>query len=286
MISTHSLPFVSKASRARGAPIRGTLAIALTLSVRALGAQTPPDLATERAGYTAWLKTAPNSPLKAVANQPIGGGLRLGPEDADIPLTGLPEHRIRVNGTSVTIQGPNFERPISRGHPFRVGTYALYVSGNTSTPIVTVFQDSSVKQPPGYYGYDPALVFTGPLTRLKSPERIPILASDGTEAEGVEVGSFMVPLAGGTPLRVLRIPVAGSDESELEIFFQDATNDNGSYPAGRFVSLIPAGESRYRLDFNRARNPYCAYSSVYPCPAPWRGNQIKAEVAAGERYSK
>ena len=58
----------------------------------------------------------------------------------------------------------------------------------------------------------------------------------------------------------------------------------GTYPAGRFVPLVPARGGRYRLDFNRARNPFCAYSSAYPCPAPWRGNTIPAPVEAGERY--
>jgi uncharacterized protein (DUF1684 family) len=86
-------------------------------------------------------------------------------------------------------------------------------------------------------------------------------------------------------LRVRRIPLGGGDESELEIFFRDGSNGDGSYPAGRFVSLIPAGERRFRLDFNLARNPFCAYSSVYPCPAPWRGNVVTVPVRAGERYA-
>jgi hypothetical protein len=85
-------------------------------------------------------------------------------------------------------------------------------------------------------------------------------------------------------LRVRRIPTGIEEESELEVYFRDGTNGQGSYPAGRFLSLVPAGEGRYRLDFNRARNPFCAYSSAFPCPAPWRGNSIPAKVEAGERY--
>lgn len=83
---------------------------------------------------------------------------------------------------------------------------------------------------------------------------------------------------------MLRIPTGTGEESELEIYFQDGTNGTSTYPAGRFVSLIPEGAGRYRLDFNRARNPFCAYSSAYPCPIPWRGNTISAPVEAGERY--
>lgn len=265
---------------------RRMLAGVLILLARNLPAQVPPDLATERAGYTAWLKTAPNSPLAAIANQTVGTGLRLGPPDSDIPLAGLPEHQVLPGGTTLMVKGPGFERPISRGHPFRIGRYALYLSGNGTGTTLTVFGDSSAKDPPGYYDYDPSLVFRGPLMRLEHPQGVRVLASDGMDAEATEVGSFSIPLGGGTQLRVLRIPVAGSEESDLEIFFQDETNDKGSYPAGRFVSLIPAAGGQFRLDFNRARNPYCAYSAVYPCPAPWRGNAIHAEIRAGERYSK
>jgi uncharacterized protein (DUF1684 family) len=50
------------------------------------------------------------------------------------------------------------------------------------------------------------------------------------------------------------------------------------------VELEPEGSDRYRLDFNRARNPFCAYSGVYPCPAPWSGNAIEDSITAGERY--
>ena len=31
--------------------------------------------------------------------------------------------------------------------------------------------------------------------------------------------------------------------------------------------------------------PFCAYNSIYPCPAPWRGNTIPAPIRGGERYA-
>jgi hypothetical protein len=237
----------------------------------------------ERAGYLAWLKTALNSPLSTVAQQKIGDGVRLGPADADIPLAGTEEHRVYPSGGGLVIEGPAGKRPIGRGHPYRIGDYTLYVTGTQPGTILTVFAGGARKDPPGYYDYDPSLVFTGPLLRSPRPAQVRVLASDGIEAEATEVGSFVVPLGGRTSLRVLRIPVTGSEESELEIFFRDSTNGNGSYPAGRFVSLVPMGEAKFRLDFNRARNPFCAYSPAYACPLPWRGNLIAEPVRAGEK---
>jgi hypothetical protein len=239
----------------------------------------------ERSGYLAWLKKAPNSPLAALAQQRVGEGLRLGPADADIPLPGIEEYRVAPSGANLTLDGPGGQRLIGRGRPYRIGQYALYLNGSRATPILTVFSDQERKEPPGYYDYDPSMVFTGPLLRPERPEVARLLGSDGIEIEGTEVGRVIVPLGGQTSLRVFRLPVGGGDESELEIFFSDSTNGNGSYPAGRFVSLVPAGPGRFRLDFNRARNPYCAYSAVYACPLPWRGNAIKAPIRAGERYT-
>jgi uncharacterized protein (DUF1684 family) len=92
----------------------------------------------------------------------------------------------------------------------------------------------------------------------------------------------------GQPLRltVRRLPGVTEDESELQVFFRDRTSGRGSYDGGRFVELLPQPDGTYLLDFNRARNPFCAYSSVYPCPAPWPGNTLDAEVTAGERYER
>jgi hypothetical protein len=252
--------------------------------VSTLPAQLPPDLAMERTGYVVWLKEGPNSPLSAVAQQKVGAGLRLGPADADIPLPEVAEYRVYPGGPGLVLEGPDGKRPVGRGAPHRLGRYALYFTGPPPGTVLTVFSDTLRREPPGYYEYDPSVVFTGPLIRSKTPTQMRVLASDGLEAEATEVGSFVVPLGGRTSLRVLRIPVASGDEAELEIFFRDASNGHGTYPAGRFVSLHPLPNGQFRLDLNRARNPFCAYSSVYPCPAPWRGNTISVPVRAGERY--
>jgi hypothetical protein len=263
-----------------------TLAIASGFGVlpSTLPAQLPPDLAMERSGYVVWLKEGPNSPLAAIAQQRVNEGLRLGPADADIPLPGIGDYRVYPSGSGLVLEGPEGKRPVGRGAPQRLGKYALYFTGPRPGTVVTVFSDTTRKEPPGYFDYDGSMVFTGPLIRSKTPTPMRVLASDGIEAEATELGGFVVPLGGGTTLRVLRIPVASGDESELEIFFRDASNGHGTYLAGRFVSLHPLPNGQFRLDLNRARNPFCAYSSVYACPAPWRGNTISVPVRAGERY--
>jgi hypothetical protein len=250
-----------------------------------LAAQAPSHVAMERAGYLAWLKEASNSPLFAVAQRPLGSGLRLGPPETEIPLDGIAEHRLKVDGATVVLEGPTDQRQLGRSRSVQLGNYTLYLSSSPSGPIVTVFGQPSGKQPPGYYPYNPSLVFIGPMLPPEKPGKVRVLGSDGIEIDGTEAGTVLVPLGGRTRLRVLRIPLGGGEESELQIFFRDDTNRDGTYPAGRFVSLVPAGDRKFRLDFNLARNPFCAYSSVYACPLPWRGNVIAEPVRAGEKYA-
>ncbi len=258
--------------------------VCVSQPILTLSSQLPESVARERADYLAWLQTAPNSPFAAVAQQPIGTGLRLGPNDADIPLAGVPEHRVTVSRGTLTLQTPSGTQPVSRGRPIRLGAYTAYFTSSSAGSVVTVFGTGSGKKHPGYYDYDSSLVFTGPLEPPAKAGRVRVLGADGIEVEASEAGTFVVSLGSSTRLRVLRMPGATAEESELEIFFRDETNGKGTYPAGRFVSLTPLADGQYRLDLNRARNPFCAYNSVYPCPAPWRGNTISAAVRAGERY--
>jgi len=257
--------------------VRFLLALALAAPA-ALSAQ------TERDDYLAWLATAANSPFAAVAQQPIGAGLRLGPATADIPLAGLSEHRVIERGGAVSLEGPG-GRALPRGRPVPLGRYTIAVAGAPGRSVLTVFGRGGERKRAQHYPHDESLVFLGTLAPPAKRTTVRVLAVDGVETEASEAGTVTVPVGGTrTRLRVLRIPTGDGEESELEIFFRDATNGEGTYPAGRFVALVPEAGGHYRLDFNRARNPFCAYSSAYPCPAPWRGNTIPAPVRAGERY--
>jgi hypothetical protein len=265
--------------------LAGACALALFPAPPLPAQSTSADVAGERSDYVAWLTTAPNSPLAAVAQQPIGPGLRLGPADADIPLAGIAEHQLRVQGGAVRLEGPDGSRILARGRTTPLGGFTLAVAGNGDRTVVTVFAGGGARKPPAHFEYDPGLAFEGTLAPPVSGGTVRVLAVDGVAVEAAEAGTVTVPIGGGkVRLRVRRVPI-DAEESELEIFFRDGTNGSETYPAGRFVSLVPLGGDRYRLDFNRARNPFCAYSTAYPCPAPWGGNVIGVPVRAGERYS-
>ena len=71
----------------------------------------------------------------------------------------------------------------------------------------------------------------------------------------------------------------------LFIPFTDKTSGEESYANGRYIDLrIPELEKgNFRLDFNKAYNPYCAYiSNKYNCPVPPRENELDIAIRAGE----
>lgn len=267
----------------RVALLAGAACGALPTPVRA---QTQSVVERERTEFQRWLATAPVSPFRAVAQVPLGGGVTLGPEGSDVPLAGVPRHVASESVGKLTLQGPGGTRALPRGRPVALGAYTVVAAGAAGRSVLTVFQPAKAAASVAYFPYDTMFSFVVRLEPPAHPGTVRLLAADGVEVEAAEAGTVTVLLGRSpTALTVRRVP-SGPDESELEIYFRDRTNGATTYPSGRFVSLIPLRDNAYRLDFNRARNPYCAYSSAYACPAPWPGNTLGVPVAAGEQYEK
>ena len=74
-----------------------------------------------------------------------------------------------------------------------------------------------------------------------------------------------------------------ADPSDLFLPFTDETSGEDTYGAGRYLPIEPMSGAEIELDFNRAFNPYCAYSDKYSCPMPPRENHINVAIAAGEK---
>ncbi|RYF84355.1 MAG: DUF1684 domain-containing protein [Chitinophagaceae bacterium] len=67
--------------------------------------------------------------------------------------------------------------------------------------------------------------------------------------------------------------------------FTDGTSGEESYGGGRYLDLRLGDikDNIVRIDFNKAYNPYCAYSSGYNCPIPPGENYIPLAIKAGEQ---
>lgn len=75
-------------------------------------------------------------------------------------------------------------------------------------------------------------------------------------------------------------------EDYLFLPFTDASTGDTTYGGGRFIDLtIPKGNT-ILLDFNKAYNPYCAYSDGWNCTIPPEENSLSIAINAGVKKYK
>ena len=68
--------------------------------------------------------------------------------------------------------------------------------------------------------------------------------------------------------------------------FLDLTNGVTSYGAGRYIDFRIPKSSEVVIDFNKAYNPFCAYSPNYNCPIVPMENFLDTDIKAGVQYIK
>jgi uncharacterized protein (DUF1684 family) len=72
-------------------------------------------------------------------------------------------------------------------------------------------------------------------------------------------------------------------EDDYFLPFVDSLASKETYPAGRYLEPESLGKNRFRVDFNLAYNPYCAYNDYWSCPLTPFENHIKVPIRAGEK---
>jgi len=119
-------------------------------------------------------------------------------------------------------------------------------------------------------------------TAYPQPKKLPILNILGMTSDEPSPGYAEFDLS-GSHLRLQ--PVI--DEGQLFFMFKDRTSGESTYPAGRFLyAAIPTG-AVVDLDFNKAKNPPCAFTAFATCPLPPKANTLPVAIEAGEKkYGK
>ncbi|RYD70632.1 MAG: DUF1684 domain-containing protein [Sphingobacteriales bacterium] len=64
--------------------------------------------------------------------------------------------------------------------------------------------------------------------------------------------------------------------------FTDLTTGETTYGGGRYIDIrTPVSGDEIIVDFNKAYNPYCAYSTKYSCPIVPQENFLNTKIKAG-----
>lgn len=113
---------------------------------------------------------------------------------------------------------------------------------------------------------------------LHDPNPTMMQTSTGGVQEYVRFGKFKFHVNG--------------QEAELTIYesdhgfflpFVDSLAGSETYPAGRYLEPEALPGNHFRVDFNIAYNPYCAYNEMWSCPITPAENRIKVPIRAGEK---
>jgi uncharacterized protein (DUF1684 family) len=140
-----------------------------------------------------------------------------------------------------------------------------------------------------YYPPDPSYKLIADLVPIQNKKAVVLTTNDGKEQHYTEYAYAEFDFAGyHNKLLILEISDMGPFRGKLFFAFGDETSADETYGAGRYLDLAKLpGSNTITLDFNKAYNPYCAYSASYTCPLPPPGNLLNIPIKAGEKtYTK
>ena len=132
-----------------------------------------------------------------------------------------------------------------------------------------------------YFPPNPKYIVRATLERRAAPEEAYLRTNRDNQAVMRYIGDLAFLLE-GEALR-LRLYHAGEGVgTSVFVPFRDQTSGRESYGAGRYLTLELNESDEYEVDFNRAFNPYCAYTDDFECPVPPAENDLPVAVRAGE----
>lgn len=131
-----------------------------------------------------------------------------------------------------------------------------------------------------YFPIDPAYRVVAKLERFEAPREVTIPTATGIDS-AMEAPGLLRFRLGDAEHAILGF--GASDAESLFVIFRDATSSESTYGAGRYLDATRETDGTYVLDFNRAYNPPCAFTSFATCPYPPPENILRVPVEAGEK---
>ncbi|MCD6414346.1 MAG: DUF1684 domain-containing protein [Candidatus Diapherotrites archaeon] len=136
-----------------------------------------------------------------------------------------------------------------------------------------------------YFSPDSAYRFELTLHEHEQKEHIEIEDTAGQIRDFLKWGEFRFEING---VKCTLQAYANDPVHEgLFIPFKDETNGIETYGAGRYLDLgydrDRTTDGKWVLDFNKAYNPWCAYSNDYACPFVPQENRLEVSIRAGEK---
>lgn len=206
---------------------------------------------------------------------------------------------ITMNGTNVTIKAAPGQTLTYNGKPAKEGV--LHLAGDKPADTITFKTTTLFLHYSGprlairvrdqnaplrknfsglkWYPPNPAVRVVGQFTPLAKPRTVqaPNILGD---LEPFEVPGTVALTIGGKAVNM----EAWKSGNQLWFVFRDLTSADTTYQSARFLYTdMPGPDGKLVMDFNRARNPPCAYNQWTTCPLPPAANKLPVRIEAGEK---
>jgi uncharacterized protein (DUF1684 family) len=129
-----------------------------------------------------------------------------------------------------------------------------------------------------YFPPNPELSLEITVEEFKDKQHIEMQTTTGDVQEYERYGKFNFTVE-GIPAE---LTIYHSEDGYF-LPFVDSLASKETYPAGRYLEPESLGKNRFKVDFNLAYNPYCAYNDCWSCPLTPFENRLKVPIRAGER---
>jgi len=159
----------------------------------------------------------------------------------------------------------------------------VFFSGSDNSPIP--LEQRRFSKELDYYPPDADYRFVIELHEHVEKKILKIEDTKGNDREFLRWGEFRFKIEN----KECTLQAYKSDPREDRLFvpFRDKTSGNETYGAGRYIDLDYeehyTTDGKWILDFNKAYNPWCAYSENYACPYIDPENWLAVHVYAGEK---
>lgn len=129
-----------------------------------------------------------------------------------------------------------------------------------------------------YFSENAGLRLEIPVEKFPTRETISMLTTGGDPQIYQRYGRLQFEVEGQKAELTLY-----SSEDGFFLPFVDNLAGRETYPAGRYVEVEQLPDGKFRVDFNLAYNPYCAYNDKWSCPLTPFENRLKVPIRAGEK---
>ena len=185
-------------------------------------------------------------------------------------------------GTNATSDTPEQSAAKRQIEAFRKQKDKFFLE-NQDSPLTQ--EDKDQGKGLSYYDFDEKYRVNAKLIPEQHPGIFRVQTTTGDHKEYTRIGRLEFELDGQQLCLTAFMPPSDEPLHGNRIFvpFRDKTSGKESYGAGRYLDLNKRESGEYVVDFNKAYNPYCAYSPYYSCPLPPGENNLTVEIRAGEK---